>query len=179
MDPHSETGSPLEVQLHTLLAGGRLTVATAESCTGGGVAARITSVAGSSAYLLGGIVAYANGAKRALLGVSAEVLETRGAVSPETARVMAESARRVFGADLAVSTTGIAGPSGATDRKPVGLVYVAIAGPTGTQVREHHFPGDRAAVIEASIQAALGLLVAHAAAGLPPGNSGTPGRQAP
>ncbi|MDP9363284.1 MAG: CinA family protein [Chloroflexota bacterium] len=135
------------------------TVAAAESCSGGEVARRITSVAGSSAYFLGSIVAYANLAKRELLGVPSDLLETRGAVSAEVARAMAEGARRAFGADLAVSTTGIAGPGGATARKPVGLVYVALAGEGATTVEEHRFGGDRAAVAAAAATAALRLLV--------------------
>lgn len=149
----------LAQRLHSLLADGRLTVATAESCTGGGVAAAITTVAGSSAYLLGGIVAYSNEAKQSLLGVPATILETRGAVSEETARAMAEGALRAFAADLAVSTTGIAGPSGATARKPVGLVYIARADAAGTVCQEHHFAGDRATVIAAATEAALALLL--------------------
>jgi PncC family amidohydrolase len=149
-----------EVRLNRLLADDpRLTVAAAESCSGGEVAHRITAVAGSSNYFLGSIVAYANEAKMALLGVPAEVIRTRGAVSPECARAMAEGARRVFGADVAVATTGIAGPGGATARKPVGLVYVALAGPDETQCQEHHFPGERAAVVNAAADAALRSLV--------------------
>jgi nicotinamide-nucleotide amidase len=136
----------------------RHTVATAESCTGGGVAARLTSVAGSSNYFLGGIVAYSNEAKESLLGVSSETLATRGAVSAECAREMAEGARRAFGASFGVSTTGIAGPSGATERKPVGLVYIALAGPDGISVEEFHFPGGRAVVTDAATEAALLLL---------------------
>ncbi len=136
-----------------------LTVATAESCTGGNVAARLTSVAGSSAYVLGGIVAYANDAKVNLLGVPREVLDTVGAVSDECARAMAEGARQIFGARVAVSTTGIAGPAGATARKPVGLVYIAAASPNGTVSEEHRFPGDRAAVTMAATDAALRLLI--------------------
>jgi PncC family amidohydrolase len=108
-----------------------VTLATAESCSGGGVAARVTSVAGSSIYFLGGVVAYANDAKADVLGVPRTILETRGAVSPECAAAMAEGARRLFGATLAVSTTGIAGPGGGTPRKPVGLVYLALAGADG------------------------------------------------
>jgi len=152
-------GQVPEARLNTLLADGRLTVAAAESCSGGEVAHRITAVAGSSAYFLGSIVAYANAAKHALLGVPEELLATRGAVSAECAAAMAEGARRAFGADLAVATTGIAGPGGATPRKPVGLVYVALATPTGTTVEEHRFPGDRRAVVDAAAEAALRLLV--------------------
>jgi len=136
-----------------------MTLATAESCTGGGVAARITSIAGSSDYFLGGLVAYSNTAKARLLGVSQETLDTRGAVSAECAREMADGARRAFGADLAVSTTGIAGPGGATARKPVGLVYIALATPEGTQSEEFHFPGSRAVVTAAATEAALCMLL--------------------
>lgn len=135
-----------------------LAVATAESCTGGNVAARITANAGSSDYFLGGIVAYSNVAKANLLQVGQETLDTRGAVSAECAREMAAGARRAFAADLAVATTGIAGPGGATARKPVGLVYVALA--TGEEVtaEEFHFPGDRTTVTAAATEAALLML---------------------
>ncbi len=153
---------PLEARLQRLLGDGRLTVAAAESCSGGEIAHRITAVAGSSAYFLGSIVAYANGAKRDLLGVPDAVLAERGAVSAECAAAMAEGARRVFGADLAVSTTGIAGPGGATARKPVGLVFVALAGPAETTVEEHRFAGDRRAVVAAAAEAALRLLAGAA-----------------
>lgn len=153
-------GSSPEHELHRLLASQTaFTLATAESCTGGNVAARLTSVAGSSAYMLGGIVAYSNGAKATLLGVPNEVLESVGAVSDECARAMAEGARRAFAATIAVSTTGIAGPGGATVRKPIGLVYIAVAGPEGTVSEDHHFDGDRPAVTAAATDAALRLLV--------------------
>jgi PncC family amidohydrolase len=152
---------PFEVRLNGLLGDGNgPTVAAAESCTGGKVAHRITSIAGSSVYFLGSIVSYANSAKMALLGVSEEILEARGAVSEECAQAMAEGARKAFGADVAVSTTGIAGPGGATERKPVGLVYLATAGPSGIVTRECHFGGDRAAVIDAATEVALEMLVA-------------------
>lgn len=159
--------TPPEGRLNELLGkGGLLSIAAAESCSGGGVAARITAVPGSSAYFLGSIVAYANGAKRDVLGVSPRILETRGAVSEESARAMAEGARRAFGADVAVSTTGIAGPGGGTARKPVGLVFVAFADARGTVVEEHRFSGDRAAVVAAAIGAALRLLVEGVERGL-------------
>jgi len=153
-----------EVKINELLAvpdGDRrsMMLATAESCTGGGVAARITSIAGSSDYFLGGIVAYSNAAKAKLLGVSHETLDTRGAVSAECAREMADGARRTFGVDLAVSTTGIAGPGGATSRKPVGLVYIALATPEGIQSEEFHFSGSRAVVTSAATEAALLMLL--------------------
>jgi PncC family amidohydrolase len=146
-----------------------VTVATAESCTGGGVAARLTSMSGSSDYVLGGIVAYSNEAKQKLLTVSAETLASRGAVSAECAREMAEGARRAFGSDLAVSTTGIAGPGGATERKPVGLVYIALAGPDGVQCDEFHFPGGRAVVTGAATDAALLMLLRGIERRLTPG----------
>jgi nicotinamide-nucleotide amidase len=156
----------IESRINSLLAGtsdGRspITLAAAESCTGGNVAARLTSIAGSSEYVLGSIVAYANSAKAALLGVSEQSLATRGAVSAECAREMAAGARRAFGADLAVSTTGIAGPGGATKRKPTGLVYIALAAPDGVTVEEFHFPGDRATITAAATDAAL-LMLLHA-----------------
>lgn len=135
------------------------TIATAESCTGGNVAAALTSLAGSSDYVMGGIVSYSNAAKAGLLGVSQEILDTRGAVSPECARAMAEGARRAFSTDFAVSTTGIAGPGGGTARKPVGLVYIGVADADGATAVEHHFAGDRTEVTAAATQAALAMLL--------------------
>lgn len=155
---------------HLLGHGDAGTIATAESCSGGGIASRITAIAGSSAYFLGGIVAYSNGAKQALLGVPQSVLDERGAVSSECALAMAAGARRAFGADWAVSTTGIAGPGGATARKPLGLVYLAVDGPTGAVWQEHHFPGDRAAVTAAAIDHALAFLLERITASLLPGS---------
>jgi len=153
-----------EARINAVLAvpqGGQppVTVASAESLTGGSVSARITKISGSSAYFLGGIVAYSNEAKASLLSVSEETLATRGAVSAECAREMAEGARRAFGAEVAVATTGIAGPGGATEHKPVGLVYIAFAGPDGVTAEEFHFPGGRAMVIAASTEAALLMLL--------------------
>ena len=159
-----EADSRPEARINALLAppdGGQpiVTVAAAESLTGGNVSASITKISGSSGYFLGGIVAYSNEAKASLLRVSEETLATRGAVSAECAREMAEGARRAFGAEVAVATTGIAGPGGATERKPVGLVYIALAGPDGVTAEEFYFPGGRAAVIDASTQAALLMLL--------------------
>jgi len=159
-DPPPTTQALPEERLFSLLGErGQLQVATAESCTGGNVAARLTSIAGSSAYVQGGLVTYSNDAKVNLLGVSREILASVGAVSPECAVAMAEGARRAYHADLAVSTTGIAGPSGATARKPVGLVYIAIADGAETRVESHTFPGDRAAITRAATDRALELLV--------------------
>jgi PncC family amidohydrolase len=159
----STAPDPLEVRLNALLTPETgITVAAAESCTGGNVAHRVTSISGSSVYFLGSIVSYANSAKMQLLGVSEEILNSKGAVSEECARAMVDGARKAFGAQIAVSTTGIAGPGGATERKPVGLVYIASAGPSGIECREYHFDGKRRAVIDAATEAALEMLLAEA-----------------
>ncbi len=143
----------------SLLRERRLTLTVAESCTGGGLGDAVTDVAGSSDYFLGGIIAYANEAKTSLLGVPRELLEAHGAVSPEVATAMAEGARRLLGSDLALSATGIAGPGGVTAGKPVGLVYIALATPGGTEVRPYTWAGTRVENKRASVQAALELLV--------------------
>lgn len=132
-----------DVVVRLLLAKGT-TVAVAESCTGGLVAQRLTDVPGVSAVLRGGVVAYANDAKRDLLGVPEALLAEHGAVSEPVARAMAEGARRCFGADLAVATTGISGPDGGTADKPVGLVHLALADASGTHADHFVFPLDRA-----------------------------------
>ncbi len=135
-----------------------VTLVTAESLTGGGVSAALTAIPGTSSYFLGGIVAYCNPAKASLLHVPQDILDSVGAVSAPCAEAMANGVREVFGATFAVSTTGIAGPTGATARKPLGLVYIAVAGPDGTTVEEHRFDGDREEVTEQAIHAALTLL---------------------
>jgi competence/damage-inducible protein CinA-like protein len=135
-----------------------LTLATAESITGGLVAGRLTSVPGSSDVVLGGVVAYANSVKEAELGVRHELLERHGAVSAEVAEAMAQGARARLGADVAVSVTGIAGPGGATPTKPVGLVYVHAEGPDGGIGRELSFPGERDAIRARSVVFALHLV---------------------
>lgn len=135
-----------------------LTLGAAESCTGGLVAARLTSVAGSSDVFLGGVVAYADGVKLAGLGVPEEVLERHGAVSAETAAAMAAGARGRLGAEVAVAVTGVAGPGGGTPDKPVGLVYLHAEGPGGGVRRELNLPGDRAAVRGRATAAALHLV---------------------
>jgi nicotinamide-nucleotide amidase len=135
-----------------------LTLATAESCTGGMVAARLTSVAGSSVVFLGAVVSYADEVKAHALGVPEEVLGAHGAVSPETAAAMASGARERLGADVAVAVTGIAGPGGGTAEKPVGLVYLHAAGPMGERALEFNFPGDRATVRGRATVAALHLV---------------------
>ncbi|MGP6191915.1 MAG: competence/damage-inducible protein A [Vulcanimicrobiaceae bacterium] len=143
--------------VHALIERG-LTVATAESLTGGGVADALVRVAGASATFRGAIVAYADDVKRELLGVEGESLRLHGAVSEEVAREMASGARERLRTDLALASTGIAGPSGATEGKPVGLVYLALAAADGVEVRRLTFPGTRDDVRRRSIVAALSLL---------------------
>jgi nicotinamide-nucleotide amidase len=155
---YSRTGDPLEVVVGGLLRERSATVAVAESCTGGMLGARLTAIPGSSQYFVGGFITYSNALKHALLGVSEETLERHGAVSPETAEAMATGARERTGATYAVSITGVAGPDGGTDEKPVGLVYLAIAGPEGTAVTHRRFIGDRERIRVFTTQAALDLL---------------------
>ena len=157
----------LEALAATLQAGciaaGR-TVAVAESCTGGLVAHAITANAGSSAFFVGGVVSYSNAVKAALLGVSPSILDEHGAVSAQCAVAMADGARTRLGADLAASVTGVAGPDGGSDAKPVGLVYVAVAGLGATVVRRYLWAGDRSANKRDSAAAAIELLLAQVAA---------------
>jgi competence/damage-inducible protein CinA-like protein len=133
------------------------TLATAESCTGGLVAARLTSIPGSSAVVLGGIVAYANEVKERELGVLRAVLDEHGAVSAEAAAAMSAGVRERLGADVGVSVTGIAGPDGGTPEKPVGLVYLHVFSPEGEQALELQMPGDRDAIRSRAAAAALHL----------------------
>jgi nicotinamide-nucleotide amidase len=135
-----------------------LALAVAESCTGGLVAARLTSVPGSSDAFRGGIVAYGNEVKRDQLGVPEEILGEHGAVSAEAAAAMALGARRALNAELAVAVTGVAGPGGGTPEKPVGLVYLDASGPDGELARELRLPGDREAVRRRATAGALHLL---------------------
>ena len=151
-------------KLVDLLKAHGLTCATAESCTGGGVGSAITAVAGSSAVFLGGVISYANEVKRDVLGVSGETLATVGAVSSETAAQMAEGARALLKADLAVSLTGIAGPDGGSAEKPVGLVWFGLATKGGVRTEKAIFAGDRARVREQAVIHALGMLTVAAQA---------------
>ena len=146
-------------QIAAALLARKQTLASAESCTGGLVGAALTGLPGSSAWYLGGIVAYSNALKIRLLGVPPDVLDAHGAVSLETARAMAAGARRTCQADFAVAITGIAGPAGGTPDKPVGLVYMAVAAPHGTATFKHHFSGSRADIRHAAVDAALRHLV--------------------
>jgi len=153
--PDSEA---IDAGLGALLVRHGRTIATAESCTGGLVAARIVGVSGSSAYFLGGIVSYSNEAKHLLLGVPDLMLERYGAVSADVALAMARGVRRKIGTDIGIATTGIAGPTGGTPSKPVGLVYIALAADGVERCRRYRWTGDRLENITASAEAALRLV---------------------
>ena len=140
----------------TLRPTGRM-LSTAESCTGGLVAHLLTEIPGSSSYFVGGLVTYADEVKRALADVPETVLSAHGAVSAQVAVAMAEGARRRLGTDLAIAVTGVAGPDGGSEAKPVGLTYVAVADSAGHDVRKHQWDGDRAANKRSSAAAALRL----------------------
>lgn len=135
------------------------TLATAESCTGGGIGAALTAIPGSSAVYRGGIISYTNQVKEHLLGVSADVLEAHGAVSAPVARAMAEGARKALSADVAVSVTGLAGPGGDDYGNPVGTVFLGYSDEKVTLAKECHFDGDREAVRNAAIRGALALIL--------------------
>jgi nicotinamide-nucleotide amidase len=152
------TGPTVDDLVAGALADRGWTVATAESCTGGLLAARLTARAGSSGWVLGGVTAYANSAKVDLLGVPAGLLAERGAVSPEVAAALADGARERFGADVGVGITGVAGPGGGTQQKPVGTVHLCVAGPEGRRARSIVLPGSRTAVRERSVTVAMQLL---------------------
>jgi nicotinamide-nucleotide amidase len=156
---YSDDGSTVDDQVAALLVEHGLTVAAAESCTGGLVLARLTDRPGSSAYVQGGFVVYANDAKIALAGVPAELIERHGAVSAEVAEALADGARLHVGADIGIGVTGIAGPDGGTPEKPVGLVWIALTAGDGRRiVRRTEQRGTRADVRERSTTAAMHLL---------------------
>ncbi|HCP15564.1 MAG TPA: competence protein ComA [Peptococcaceae bacterium] len=131
------------------------TLAAAESCTGGLLSGALTALPGSSDYYLGGIIAYSNQVKHRILGVEERLLSTFGAVSEQTAAAMAEGMVRLMGSDMAISVTGIAGPESDGTQKPVGLVYIGIAGMKGTRVVRHQFSGERQNIRSCSVTAAL------------------------
>jgi len=151
-------GEALEAVVGRMLRQAGLTLAVAESCTGGLIGHRLTNVPGSSDYFLGSLVTYSNEAKVAVLKVPADTIQQHGAVSAETARAMAEGVREVCGADLGISVTGIAGPTGGTPTKPVGLTYVGLAGAGETAAEEHRLRGNRSMVKERAAQTALYLV---------------------
>jgi len=154
----SRDEEPIEAHVLALCRERGWTMGTAESCTGGLVAARLTGIPGSSDVFRGGVVAYANEIKQAELDVPADLLAEHGAVSPEVAEAMAKGARARLGVDVVVSVTGIAGPDGGTEEKPVGLVYLHAEGPGGGVGREFSFPGDRPSIRARSVVGALHLV---------------------
>jgi competence/damage-inducible protein CinA-like protein len=164
----SDDGRTVDEQVADLLRSGGLTIATAESCTGGLLAGRLTELAGSSDYALGGLVVYSNEAKVALAGVEAALIERVGAVSVEVAQALADGARARLGADVGVGITGIAGPGGGTPEKPVGLVCFSVAGPAGARLtRSLQLPGGRADIRDRSTTVAMHL-VRRVLVGAPP-----------
>ena len=150
---------PLEILLGQLLRARELKLATAESCTGGLIADKITDVPGSSDYFLGGFVSYAYEAKVAALGVSWDTLHKFGAVSRETVLEMARGARRALGADLAISVSGIAGPGGGLPEKPVGATWIGLAAPDGERAEGFYWKGNRRENKEQSAQAAMRMVI--------------------
>ena len=154
-------GLAAEEKIVRILTNQGLTLAVAESCTGGLVGYRITSVSGSSGCFRGGVIAYADPAKVKMLGVSADTLRRHGAVSAETALEMARGVRRALGARAGISITGIAGPTGGTPEKPVGLVYTALSAPRRNVCVEHRFRGGRENVRRRAADMALSLLLSH------------------
>ncbi len=155
---YSRDGSPLEVIVGRMLRDRQATVAVAESCTGGMLGQRITSVPGSSDYFAGGFLAYTYAMKTALLGVDPEMLAKHTAVSDPVARAMADGARERTGATYAISVTGVAGPDGGTEETPVGTTFIGLAGPNGTDARRFRLVGDRARNRTFAVQTALDLL---------------------
>ncbi len=155
----------MENQVHyviaQLLRERKQTLATAESCTGGLIGSLLTDVSGSSDYYLGGIIAYANEVKQNVLGVDAATLAAAGAVSEPTALAMAHGVRHLLGSDYALSTTGIAGPTGGTADKPVGLVYMALVGPDVARCERHIWDRDRIGNKLLSAQRAIQMLIEH------------------
>jgi nicotinamide-nucleotide amidase len=154
----SEDGSTVDEQVASLLRSRGLTIATAESCTGGLLAGRLTDLAGSSDYVLGGLVVYSNEAKVALAGVDPALIARVGAVSVEVAEALADGARSSLDADIGVGITGIAGPGGGTPEKPVGLVCFSVAGPAGRLTRSLQLPGGRWDVRDRSTTVAMHLV---------------------
>lgn len=149
---------PMEEVVGSLLKEKQLTIACAESCTGGLLTSRLTDMAGSSAYVMGAVVSYTNEIKSNELGVSRDLLAAKGAVCEEVARAMAEGIALKFGTDIGVGITGIAGPGGGSEEKPVGLVYIAIAGREGTLVKKNLFAGKRNEIKYKTTQTALDMI---------------------
>jgi nicotinamide-nucleotide amidase len=157
----SRDSSPLEEVVAQELLKQSATIASAESCTGGLFAERLTTIAGSSAYFLGGVVCYSNEMKTAWADVPPEMIATKGAVSTEVAIALADGIRRRVGSTLGIGITGIAGPGGGSEEKPVGTVHIALASATGTRDRALRFPGDREMIRLQASQAALDMVRVH------------------
>ena len=155
---YSEDEESLEMVIGRLLKSGKKTVSTAESCTGGEIAHMITSIPGSSVYYKGSVVAYSDSVKTQLLGVHDYILEKYGAVSEQTVKEMADGSRKLFNTDFAVATSGIAGPDGGTELKPVGTVWIAVSSDKGTVCETRVFGNDRIANIKRFSLAAMNLL---------------------
>ena len=151
--------------LHARLIATNQTVSVAESCTGGLLGAALTELPGSSCYFLGGIQAYANDVKEGLLGVSHETLVSFGAVSEEVASQMANGIQRLTGSDWAISTTGVAGPDGGSDEKPVGTVWISLVGCDGLYSQKLELDGDRTDVRQGSVRGALSMLLERLSGG--------------
>jgi nicotinamide-nucleotide amidase len=152
---YSTEGETMEEVVARVLTENRATIAVAESCTGGMLAERLTNIPGSSSYFLGGVVCYSNELKSTLVGVPAELIEAKGAVSSEVALALADGIRKNTGATIGVGVTGIAGPGGGTPEKPVGLVHIGIADERGPRERRFQFPGDRERIRMHATQTAL------------------------
>ena len=155
---YSDEDDTLETCIAKLLKGTGKTVSTAESCTGGSIAAMLTSVAGSSEYFLGSVVSYANSVKSGVLGVNEKIIAEHGAVSSECVAAMAEGVRKLTGSDFSIATSGIAGPGGGSDAKPVGLVWIGVSSQKGTETFSMVFKGDRKRNIERFAANALNIL---------------------
>ena len=155
---YSEQDDTLQECIGRLLAANGKTVSAAESCTGGTIAAMFTSVPGSSEYFLGSVTSYANSVKTGVLGVPSEIIEKHGAVSRECVAAMAEGVRRITGSDFSVATSGIAGPGGGSEAKPVGTVWIGVSSIRGTKTYRMQFKGDRSRNIERFAANALNLL---------------------
>lgn len=155
---YSDEDDTLETCIGKLLKGTGRTISTAESCTGGSIAALLTSVAGSSEYFLGSVVSYANSVKSGVLGVDEKIIEEHGAVSSECVAAMAEGVRKLTGSDFSIATSGIAGPGGGSDAKPVGLVWIGVSSQKGTETFSMVFKGDRKRNIERFAANALNIL---------------------
>jgi nicotinamide-nucleotide amidase len=155
---YTTMGESLEEVVANALTLNAATISTAESCTGGLLAERLTRTPGSSNYFLGGVVSYSNELKSAWVDVPAEIIESRGAVSPEVAVALADGIRRRTGSTLGVGITGVAGPAGGTPEKPVGLVHIALANGSTPRERGLHFPGDRERVRWQASQTALDMV---------------------